>query len=105
MNEISNVHGLTSWVNPTLASSAEKTISNYKTNELQRSCWGCNDPNHGWMDKKTKQITCPNKDKPGVKDNAAKLYAEFKQRMTERKRGGRNSNDAKKKGKHSSLTY
>ena len=51
------------------------------------------------MDKKTKDIICPNKDKPGVKENAAKAYAEFKQRMKDRKRGGRDNRDSKKKRK------
>ena len=75
-------------------SAAEKTLAKYQptgpkpTKELVqmvRECWGCRSPDHVWRDKRSKEIICPNQDKPGVKEHAKKMHKEYLERAIARR--------------------
>jgi hypothetical protein len=69
--EVSN-HSLVAQINKSVA---EGTIKRYTVN-----CWGCDQTGHSFANKQG-QITCPNKDKPGVQDRAAKARKDFNGRQ------------------------
>ena len=77
-DKMTEVHGLIT-MTPVLQSSAESTIREY-SREYPKGCWGCGE-NHAWMKKKSKDILCPNKDKPGVRKNAEDNFRAFKNSM------------------------
>jgi hypothetical protein len=62
----------------------------YRTNESRKSlgkndsCFDCKLP-HPWM--KNKVILCPNKDKPGVREEAAKVYAAWLDNYNKKQEG------------------
>ncbi len=58
---------------------AEGTIERYTV-----KCWGCDQTGHSFANKQGR-ITCPNKDKPGVQDRAAKARKDFNERLQKRK--------------------
>ena len=80
--------------NGTFRSSAEQTLRKYESKrkfteeDLQNAikCWGCNG-NHPFKDKHTKEIICPNKDKPGVMDSAAQKHKAYIEKVRKSKRG------------------
>jgi hypothetical protein len=72
---------------------AEGTIKRYTV-----KCWGCDQTGHSFANKQG-QITCPNKDKPGVQDRAAKARKDFNERLQKRKQESR-----KKRGVNNMLT-
>eukprot|EP00956_Cyclotella_meneghiniana_P033443 scaffold96232_cov31-Cyclotella_meneghiniana.AAC.1 len=80
--------------NGTFRSSAKQTLRKYESKrkfteeDLQREikCWGCNG-NHPFKDKHTKQIICPNKDKPGVMESAARKHKAYLEKVKKSKRG------------------
>lgn len=63
-------------------SAAEKTLCAHRgqhhlsDEEIKILCWGCNQP-HSWRDRRSKEITCPNKDKPGVREAAEKKHKQY----------------------------
>jgi hypothetical protein len=77
-----------------LMSVAEKTLrKEYKgatrgdLNKLAgkvAECWGCKG-NHSWCNRKTKEITCPNKDKPGVTEHAKLMHKQYLESLKERR--------------------
>jgi hypothetical protein len=73
-------------------SAAEQTLQKYSDSKgTSKSpntpeCWGCTGK-HPWRNKSTKEIMCPNKDKPGVAERAAKMHKEYVAKLKE-KRGG-----------------
>jgi hypothetical protein len=66
----------------TLASTAESTIQEYSSRpsgqRFERACWGCGSKDHAYA--KGKEIICPNKDKPGVAEAAAKNFQGYRDR-------------------------
>jgi hypothetical protein len=71
---------------------AEDTIQRYVV-----TCWGCDQTGHSYASKQG-QITCPNKDKPGVKEKAEKARKDFNDRQRKKK------NDLKKGSKRNANT-
>jgi hypothetical protein len=61
-------------------------------------CWGCDQTGHRFANKQG-QITCPNKDKPGVQDRAAKARKDFNERLQKREQESK-----KKRGVNNMLT-
>ena len=49
-------------------------------------CWGCGGP-HPYRDRQSKEILCPNKDKPGVKDKADQKHKAYIEAVKKSKRG------------------
>ena len=86
----------------TNASQAEKTIAaNKRKDGTPIICFGCGGQ-HSWSARqpdKSFVVTCPNKDKPGIKDAADAKIAELRA-----KRKRKDSNDKRKKQKTSSNT-
>ena len=79
----------------TNASQAETTINNYKKREI--ICFGCGGL-HSWSARQADKsfvITCPNKDKPGVKEKADAMIAELRAKRKNR----RERKDTRKKPK------
>jgi hypothetical protein len=64
------------------ASTAESTIQEYSSRpsgqRFERACWGCGSKDHAYA--KGKEIICPNKDKPGVAEAAAKNFQGYRDR-------------------------
>jgi len=87
----------------TNASQAETTIANHKRKDgTPIICFGCGGP-HSWSARqpdKSFVVTCPNKDKPGVKETADVKIAELLAKRKNRK----DSNDKRKKPKTTSNT-
>jgi hypothetical protein len=71
---------------------AEDTIQRYVV-----TCWGCDQTGHSYASKHG-QITCPKKDKPGVKEKAEKSRKDFNDRQRKKK------NDIKKGSKRNANT-
>lgn len=77
----------------TFLSAAEATLARYGKRKGEtgggspRPCWGCLKTDHRWMDKKTKEILCPNKDQPGVAARAAASHKKYLEDVKERKNG------------------
>lgn len=74
-------------------SAAKKTLKKYKStpheqlNKLTEIiCWGCKG-SHPWRDRRTKEITCPNKDKPGVAEHAKLMHKKYLEGIKEKKGG------------------
>jgi len=75
------------------ASQAERTIADFKKKDL--ACFGCDGP-HMWSTQKPDKsyvVTCPSKDKPGVREKADAKIAEI---CTKRK-GRKDREDKRKK--------
>ena len=83
--------------NASFISAAEETLRRYgkkrqPTNAIidniikEIICWGCLGK-HRYRDPHTKEIICPNKDQPGVPERAAKAHADYRKKVTERKKG------------------
>ena len=72
----------------TNASQAETTIASHKRKDgTIIACFGCGGP-HSWSSRqpdKSFAITCPNKDKPGVKEKADAQIAELRSKRKNRK--------------------
>jgi uncharacterized Zn finger protein (UPF0148 family) len=83
-------HSFSTQINKSVA---EGTIERYTV-----KCWGCDRTGHSFANKQG-QITCPNKDKPGVQDRAAKARKDFKERLQKRKQESK-----KKRGVNNMLT-
>jgi hypothetical protein len=64
---------------------ADKTIEKYK----KRDCWGCGGE-HTYANRQG-QILCPNKDRPGVFEQAAKARKDYNERINKRKSGKKRS--------------
>ena len=67
------------------ASQAERTIQNNSgpaqgmgLSKNQKPCWGCGQRFHQWYDTKRKEIVCPNKDQPGVRELAKANFELYK---------------------------
>eukprot|EP00956_Cyclotella_meneghiniana_P020206 scaffold35356_cov44-Cyclotella_meneghiniana.AAC.2 len=87
-------------VTSTFLSAAEETLRKYaksdpsnkhKYEETGRAvrqiiCWGCKG-GHRWRDPRTKEITCPNKDKPGIAQSAKQGHKDYLDSVKERKNG------------------
>jgi hypothetical protein len=65
---------------------AEDTMTKYgkDTKRTRGPCWGCGSTEHSFVNRTT--ITCPNKDKPGVMEKAAKAGKEFNKKLSARKK-------------------
>eukprot|EP00956_Cyclotella_meneghiniana_P003272 scaffold3976_cov45-Cyclotella_meneghiniana.AAC.2 len=89
--------------NDTYLSACEKTLAKYaaekgdKDSPTKRKfteadlkatveCWGCGGP-HLYKDRQTKQIICPNKDKPGVMARADSKHKAYVEKLKKSKRG------------------
>ena len=85
------------------ASQAETTIANHKRKDgTPIICFGCGGP-HSWSSSQADKsfvITCPNKDKPGVKEKADAQIADFRSRRKNRQ----DRNDKRKKQKTTTNT-
>eukprot|EP00956_Cyclotella_meneghiniana_P009863 scaffold13641_cov42-Cyclotella_meneghiniana.AAC.7 len=96
----------------TFLSAAEETLRKYakddagnkhKYDEISKAvreilCWGCMGK-HCWRDPHSKEIICPNKDKPGVAERAKMMHKQYLDNLKERRNGW----IAKKKVKFSDL--
>ena len=86
-------------------SAAEKTLRKNKgkhsmdDDEIKILCWGCGG-HHAWRDRHTKEIVCPNKDKPGVEDRAKAAHKKYLAAIQKQRKGW----VQKKKVKFSDLT-
>jgi hypothetical protein len=60
---------------------AEDTIQRYTV-----KCWGCNQTRHSYASKQG-QITCPNKDKPGIQEKADQARKDFNDHQRKKKNG------------------
>jgi hypothetical protein len=86
-------------------SAAEKTLRENKgkhsmdDDEIKILCWGCGG-RHPWRDRHTKEIVCPNKDKPGVEDRAKAAHKKYLNAIKKQRQGW----VQKKKVKFSDLT-
>jgi hypothetical protein len=67
-------------------SAAEDTMTKYNKDIKPTGgpCWGFRSSDHSFANHTT--ITCPNKDKPGVMDKAAKACKEFNEKVPARKK-------------------
>jgi hypothetical protein len=74
------------WVGTSVA---EDTMAKYgDSNKRPRNpCWGCGSSDHSFANRKT--ITCPNKDKPGVMDRAAKARKDFNDKLAAKKKAAK----------------
>jgi hypothetical protein len=83
------------WVGKSVA---EDTMSKYeKDNKKPRGpCWGCGSTEHSFANRK--DITCPNKDKPGVMEKAAKARKDFNEKLSARKKAARGKRDSNEGG-------
>jgi hypothetical protein len=90
-----NAHGFLSL--PVFQSPAEKALAENRTaneraphdpSKQEKDCWGCRG-NHTWWDRINKLVSCPNKDKPGVKAAADAKFAEHKKKVSERRKSNR----------------
>eukprot|EP00956_Cyclotella_meneghiniana_P033505 scaffold96622_cov36-Cyclotella_meneghiniana.AAC.1 len=87
----------------TYLSACEKTLAKYaaakgdKDNATKRKfteaelkqaikCWGCGGP-HPYRDRQSKEILCPNKDKPGVQEKADQKHKAYVEQVKKSKRG------------------
>ena len=76
----------------TFISAAEKTLQKYKPvspekpNSKDPVCWGCKG-GHSYRDKRSKEVTCPNKDKPGVAERAKLMHKQYLEKLKEMKKG------------------
>jgi hypothetical protein len=74
-------------------SAAEKTLRehrgtkhNMSDSDIKILCWGCNGP-HPYRDRHTKEIICPNKDKPGVAEAAKVAHQKYLQGLKKSRQG------------------
>jgi hypothetical protein len=54
--------------------------------DIKILCWGCNGP-HPYRDRHTKEIICPNKDKPGVAEAAKVAHQKYLQGLKKSRQG------------------
>eukprot|EP00978_Attheya_sp_CCMP212_P043667 scaffold288978_cov52-Attheya_sp.AAC.2 len=82
-----NAHGFLSF--PVFQSPAKKALVEHRTSnpkapydasKQERDCWGCRG-NHTWWDRINKQVSCPNKDQPGIKAAADTKFTKHKKRL------------------------
>ncbi len=88
----------------TFASQAETTLGRYQKPPTPRKpgsripiCWGCQE-DHVWCGR-DRIVTCPNKDRPGVKATAEKVIAERKKQSADRKKNRDQNKDSPSKRK------
>jgi hypothetical protein len=71
---------------------AKDTMEKYDPDRKPRNpCWGCGSPDHSFTNRKT--VTCPNKDKPGVIEKAAKAHKEFNECLAAKKKAAKSGRD------------
>jgi hypothetical protein len=92
---LSNTHSfLSKLITSSNLSVAEKTLQKYKKasgDELKdilvekvQECWGCKGA-HTWRNRTTKEIICPNQDKPEVQARAKKMHKQYIEELKTRR--------------------
>ena len=97
----SSIHGsqafLTNPASPnavSFPSQAETTLRGYDSSasvstagstSTRNGCFGCGQTTHTWYDTNTKQIVCPNRNLPGVMQNAERERAAYIERMKKKR--------------------